>query len=85
MVPNILPTDPLSQVVFVHNYLQLVFQDSGFTIYNPCALNLEGTPIQFGQDGFADALVGLIGQSLLNAASFGEESLSHLIAKRANN
>ncbi len=34
MLPKLKPSEPLSQVVFVHDYLQLIFQDEGFNIYN---------------------------------------------------
>lgn len=65
MRPNILPTEPLSQVVFVHDYIQLVFQDACFSIYNAAELRLDGFLILQGQSGFCDRLVNLIGQSLL--------------------
>ena len=65
MRPNLLPTDPLSQVVSIHDYLQLVFQDSCFSIYNAAALCSNGDSLRQDQPGFCDRLVGLIGQSLL--------------------
>ena len=34
MKVDLQPVEPLSQVVFVHDYLQLVFQDRAFTLYN---------------------------------------------------
>ena len=62
MQPDLQPQDPLSQVVFVHDYLQLVFQDCAFTLYN-CATYTKGTTaLRQGQIGFCDALVSLIDQ-----------------------
>ena len=75
MRPNLLPADSLSQVVFVHNYFQLVFQDSGFSIYNAATLHSNGVSLLQGQPGFCDRLVGLIGQTLLAADALGGSSL----------
>lgn len=67
MSPNILPTAPLSEVAFVHDYFQLVFQDACFSIYNAAELSEHGKVFSQGNPGFCDALVGLIGQSLSSA------------------
>lgn len=75
MRPNLLPADPLSQVVFVHNYLQLVFQNSGFSIYNAATLLSNGVAVERGQSGFCDKLVGLIGQPLLGVVAPDDSSL----------
>ena len=32
--PNLCPAEPLSQVVFIHDYLQLVFQSQCLSVYN---------------------------------------------------
>lgn len=42
-VPNLIPLEPLSQVVFIHDYLQLVFQDESFSIYNLAELSAVWT------------------------------------------
>jgi hypothetical protein len=73
--PNLLPTDALSQVVFVHDYLQLIFQDSAFSIYNPLTLQMHGASLRLGQPGFCDLLVGLIGQPLSSVSTSGIESV----------
>ena len=73
--PNILPADSLSQVLFVHNYFQLVFQHSGFSIYNAATLCSYGVSFRQGQPGFCDRLVGLIGQTLLAADVSDDSSL----------
>lgn len=69
MKNNLQPVEPLSQVSFVHDYLQLVFQGEAFTIYNDAELQVEGTSFQTRQPGFCDALVGAIGQRITSASS----------------
>jgi hypothetical protein len=76
MRPDLLPADPMSQVVFVHDYLQLVFQGSCFSIYNLATLHEDGVLLEQGQPGFCDKLVGLIGQALSMVSSIGESSLT---------
>jgi hypothetical protein len=55
--------EPLSQVVFVHDYLQLVFQDRVFTLYNTATYSAGSGEFRQGQSGFCDALVSLIDQT----------------------
>jgi hypothetical protein len=63
MQVDLQPIDPLSQVVFVHDYLQLVFQDRAFTIYNVATYSCGAVELRQGQPGFCDALVALIDQN----------------------
>jgi hypothetical protein len=63
MQPDLQPVDPLSKVVFVHDYLQLVFQDCAFTIYNLATYTKATTVLRQGEPGFCDALVSLINQT----------------------
>lgn len=63
MQPDLQPADPLSQVVFVHDYLQLVFQNCAFTIYNLTTYSKATTVFRQGDPGFCDALVSLIDQT----------------------
>jgi hypothetical protein len=53
--------DTMSQVTFVHDYVQLVFQDLVMTIYSPIAVMIGATPIVKGDPTFCDRLVALIG------------------------
>ena len=78
MQPNLIPVEPLSQVVFVHDYFQLVFQDDTFNIYNLAEVVREGAVLRQGQVGFCDAVVGLIGKSVVSftTAPRGELVLS---------
>ena len=78
MQPNLIPAEPLSQVVFVHDYFQLVFQDDTFNIHNLAEVVWEGDILRQGQVGFCDAVVGLIGRRVISftTASRGELILS---------
>jgi len=60
--PSLTPIEPLSQVVFVHDYFQLFFDDEVFSVYNPVVLVLQGEKLHQPSPGFCDALVALIGQ-----------------------
>lgn len=80
-MPNLKPSEPLSQVVFIHDYLQLIFQDKGFNIYNLAEVEVHGLKMTQGEPGFCDAVVSLIGQRVTAAShsdkyalmlSFGE-------------
>ena len=83
MRPNIKPKEPLSQVVFVEDYLQLVFQDEGFSIYNLSKIEIEEHSMSQGSAGFCDALVSLIGQRITNVTSTNENVLSLSFEKAA--
>lgn len=63
MKVDLQPVEPLSQVVFVHDYLQLVFQDHAFTLYNIATCSTSSGDFRQGQPGFCDALVSLIDQT----------------------
>ena len=63
MQVDLQPKEPLSQVVFVHDYLQLVFQGRAFTLYNLATYSNGSIELRQGQPGFCDALVSLIGQN----------------------
>lgn len=76
MHSHLLPSEPLSQVVFVHDYLQLVFQDARFSIYNAAELRRGNATFLSEQPGFRDELVGLIGQPLISASGVPSLSLA---------
>ena len=77
MAPNLKPSEPLSQVVFIHDYLQLIFQDERFSIYNLAEVEIRGVKMTQGQPGFCDAVVSLIGQRV-TAASHSDKCALHL-------
>ena len=72
MRPDLTPESPLSEVVFVHDYLQLVFQDERLSVFNPCSLTAPGLKLRTGEPGFCDALVSLIGQTASACAQSSE-------------
>jgi hypothetical protein len=76
MRPDIHPIESLLQVVFIHDYLQLVFQDACFSIYNPAELRQGDSLLSRGEPGFCDILVSLIGQPLTSASSSPSLSLT---------
>lgn len=73
---SIQPEHPLSQVVFIHDYIQLVFQSTTFTIYNSCLIEINGGSITHGRPGFADQLVQQIGLHAQAKSVPGEHALS---------
>ena len=76
MRPNLKPSEALSQVVFIHDYMQLVFQDESFTIYNDAEIIRNGSSLRQGQLGFCDALVSLISQRVTSVAVLEPYKLS---------
>jgi hypothetical protein len=66
--PKLSPVTPLSQVVFVHDYVQLVFGGERFSIYNEVSVARTARVGRSGESAFADALVSLIGQTAVSVA-----------------
>ena len=60
MTVDLQPKQLLSQVVFVQDYLQLVFQDCCLTVYNLATYSSVSGELRQGEPGFCDALVSLI-------------------------
>jgi len=56
------PRVPLSEVRFVQDYVQLVFQDGTLSVYNEATVCSDGKRFSTGEPGFTDALVQLIGR-----------------------
>jgi hypothetical protein len=75
------PSDELSSVVFIFDYVQLVFQDCRFTIYNRLRYHDADVAIAQGEPGFCDALVGLIGGTA--TVEFDENRLNFQFASGA--
>lgn len=71
----LLPLEPLSEVAFVHDYLQLAFQGESYSIYNIAKLILNSNEWMQGDAGFCDALVGLLGQRVQEALNSSEHPL----------
>jgi hypothetical protein len=69
--PSLRPKDPLTQVVFVHDYVQLLFQDCRFSCFFWPTLRIGETVLSRGTAGYCDTLVSLIGQSVHSADADG--------------
>lgn len=76
--PDLLPPEPLSQVVFIHDYIQLVFQSHGFSIYNLAQVTHGNSLLTQGSSGFCDAVAGLIGLHVIQVSSSPQHKLSLL-------
>ena len=46
MLDVLLDAEPLSQVVFIHDYIQLVFQDTYFNLYNRVSVHRAGCTLK---------------------------------------
>ena len=57
MLDALLLNCELSQVTFVHDYIQLTFQDVGLSAYNHVTLEANDTRLAQGDIGFCDLLV----------------------------
>jgi hypothetical protein len=66
MVP--VPKEPVSQVVFVEDYLQLVFHEERFSFYDVVEVVSDQRVLARGQPNFCDALVNLIGERAASVA-----------------
>lgn len=65
MIEELMDYEPLSQVWFVHDYIQLQFQDRTLTILNEPRLHLpSGEALARCDSGFCDNLVLQIGESI---------------------
>ena len=58
------PIGPLTQVIFVHDYIQVKFDDDIYSLYNRLEIQNASGVLRQGQDGFTDALVNLIGHAI---------------------
>ena len=76
MVPNLKPSGPLSQVVFVHDYIHLVFGEDRINVYNLAEVDSSGVSIRQGEAGFCDTLVALIGQRVTEVSGSDDYVLS---------
>lgn len=69
----------LSQVWFVHDYVQLQFHDDHtINVYNPFEVESNGKSYRQGEFGYADSLVGIIGSTIteVNYQEFSHLKLS---------
>lgn len=55
----------LSEVRFVHDYVQFIFEPHVLSLYAPLQVSAEGSVLARGDIGYYDSLCSLVGQSLL--------------------
>jgi hypothetical protein len=76
---NLKKCDPLSQIIFIHDYIQLILQDCIITVCNTSEIKpFNKKPISFGKQGFADELIKLI-DSKITEVSYSENKVLTLI------
>jgi len=54
----------LSEVRFVHDYVQFIWEPHTLSLYAPLRVLAEGRPLARSDVGFCDSICSLIGQSL---------------------
>jgi len=60
--------EPMTQVVFIHDYIQLVFQDCRINVYNTAQITTsDGVIVLQNNPGFADQTVNLLEQKITSA------------------
>jgi hypothetical protein len=69
MLDVVLDAEPLSEVVFIHDYIQLVFQGTRWSLYNPVSAHRSGCTLTASDIGFADELRRLIGQRVVGTST----------------
>jgi hypothetical protein len=75
MPSNRLPKSSLSQVAFVHDYIQLTFEDEVLSLYNSVVVKTPRAEFKHGSAGFADAIVSLIGRTVGKVSSSSEHAI----------
>jgi hypothetical protein len=66
---NLKKCDPLSQVIFVHDYIQLILQDCIITVCNASEIKpFNKEPTSSGKQGFADELIKLIDSTIIDVS-----------------
>jgi hypothetical protein len=57
----LLDAAPVSQIVFVHDYLQIVFDDTRLSVYASATVSSGSRTLVRSEAGYCDALADLIG------------------------
>jgi hypothetical protein len=76
--------EPLSQVVFVHDYIQLVFQELRLSIYSCLSIRSSVALFEKNSPGYCDKLVALIGQRAVSVNYAGGVALDIAFEKGDN-
>ena len=64
---GIVLADPLSEIRFVHSYIQLVFLPHTLSLYPPLQVAINDRVLGAAEAGFYDNLCHLIGQKMVGA------------------
>lgn len=67
---------PLSEVGFVHDYVQLHFQDLVLNLYSQLVVRAEGHALNQGDERFAGKLIKFLGQRVASVEYNAGSSLS---------
>ena len=66
--------EPLNSVVFIHDYVQLTFQELVLSIYGRFSVLGSGDEaVSTGEEGFCDAVVGLIENRVVDVEESAEQ------------
>ncbi len=68
MLNVLLDAEPLSQVIFIHDYIQLVFQEVRLNLYNVVRVHRDGSTLSESDLGWADELRRLIEQRVVGVS-----------------
>ena len=69
MLDVLLDAEPMSQVIFIGDYVQLVFQDTYFNLYGAVTVHRSGCTLKRKDLGFCDELCRLIGQRAIETSA----------------
>ena len=67
--------DALSEVRFVHDYVQFIFGAHTLSLYAPLQVRSEGRPLARHDVGFRDSICSLIGRTLIAVTRHEHEQL----------
>lgn len=72
----------LSEVRFVHDYVQFVFEPHTLSLYAPLRVFAEGHSLVRGDIGYFDSICCLVGQSLVGVTRKERERLEFAFSNR---
>jgi hypothetical protein len=78
MLECLTKADPLSQVIFINDYIQLRFEPITLTLLNAVSVKSASKNLVRNDLGFCDMLCALIGQRILDMSVMDKESASFL-------
>ena len=64
---------PLNSVIFIHDYVQLTFQEVGLSIYGRFSVLGPDEGVSTGEEGFCEAVVGPIEDRVVDVEESAEQ------------